>query len=366
MSDKDLEEFILDVDEIKANLPNKIRWTDFARFLEEKRTILRDPVKGKVLWGAKFPDDHFDQSFEQYFFKIKHMIKRSYCDIPLEKAEVEKLDKEDLKRKWSKIPEDQFKDPTFSIDPNKDIDKIVKITLKQVIYTMPLEELYSLFPEDFWIKVRNWITMFLEHIFLWKLHTHKTKFSPESLDKIIDGAAKRIVDAGEPPEVWSIEMLISYFTPIMSWTDKVRLHLLCLVFSKDLSFSPYSKHHHYQNLIYWLDPGIYIQIKKIDEDDLFLKIIPDILNNHPIPKGVFSKKLLSKIKKFLMGYSPLNPRFIRNRLRYKPTWGTTFYRLFLHFAYHGFVDGRVPGIKQGGYSTGLLEKELDELFDYNP
>lgn len=335
MSDKEIEDDILNINEIKESKPDK---KNIARkiyeFLKEKKPFLKSTPDH--LSQGNFPDDMYDQQIIEFYSWL---------------AEYSWLD-----------------DPNLSVDKN--IKDLLESCSGRFGSVESLNNYFSLFSNDFIEKVRRWIIMLFEEFFLRSFQQNRTKFNSNSIKKLIDTGIKIIIGAGEPPEIWSIEEIISHFNPVIAWTEKVSLYLLYMVFAENLSPAGYDKLTHYYNLIYWLDPSVNILIETMDDDELFLVLIPKVLKKYPIPKNIFPKDLISKIKKFVIEYTPLNNELFDKSLidlpKFKPEWGNTIYQLFLHFIYYGFVNGSIPGIKQGACDVGDLNHELDELFKFKP
>ena len=164
-----------------------------------------------------------------------------------------------------------------------------------------------------------------------------------------------------PLKYGSADEEIEYLNPVIIWSEKISL--LNLWTKVQSWFSEYS--------LFLIDPTIPIPLEdiitfkenngyygedyEIDEDKMFLDIIPKILEQYPIPKQIFLDTLLLKIRRFLLEYTDFQPQHFK-----------TCCNLFLHYLYFGIVGGRISGINSGAYSTEILEQELDELLSYTP
>ncbi len=239
--------FELNVEELqknKSDLNNRVG--RILGFFENAYPQLLDKQgKREFLSFGNFTDDLFDQSIEPYFQCVLGGIESYNAGLPLTEEESEKLDPNVFEELYNKIPEDGFHDPKYDLNPNNGIEFVILNSLKETVHsTLSVEKIYPLFPEDFWIKVRRWITMGLDEYFLKDIFSHRANFSPETIDKIIDGAAKCIVAAGDPPNIWSVEDMLSHFRPVTFWTEKVFLPLLYLVFAENFSPCSYNKNTH--------------------------------------------------------------------------------------------------------------------------
>lgn len=259
----------------------------------------------------------------------------------------------DLKIEIINVEEETLKAPEYNIEPNKDLDeKIINFLKKNYdnYATYPLDELSNLFHNEFWERVKKWITMHLNVLFLRYFYIHKTKFTPKTIEKLIDIGTRILINAGDPNRGLPMEDLISYFDESVRITEKVSFNLLILALIFDVSMYVYDTNSHYHNIVYWIDPSIFIPIEVIGYDKLFLESIPNILKEKLIPKGIFSDALQLKIKKFVAEFT-----------EFKSEWMDTISHLFLHFAFFGFVNGKIPGIKEGVYTLKQFEQDLDKF-----
>lgn len=239
----------------------------------------------------------------------------------------------------------------------EELDKEIRKMINSNYYyykDISFDTLPSLFPEDFWERVRRWIAMHLNEFFFNEFHSYRSKFTSESIEMLIDIGTKIILgtdfldfdDESIPPEIWR-GMMISHIDEAVCVTEKADFNLLNLAIIFNVSIYSYERDSHYHNLIYWLDPREYVPIEEIGYDTLFLKSIPNILKKHPIPEKIFSEELKKRLMKFISEYTD-----------FPPEWFKTISQLYLHFAYFGFVKGKIPGIKQGAYSSQQLEDQL--------
>ena len=152
---------------------------------------------------ANFPDDHFDQAIMAFYYDLKYEI--------------------------TTIEEEALIDPEYDIEPNKDLDEKIKNFLKNnydKYAAYPLEELSNLFPKKFWERVKRWITMHLNVLFLSDFYAHKIKFTSDSIEKLIDLGTRILINAGEPNRSLPIDHIISHFEECVLITEKVNFNLL--------------------------------------------------------------------------------------------------------------------------------------------
>lgn len=333
------------------------------KFLVERRPYLVG--KDGYLTLAIFPDDFFDQNLSRFCESLIDNIIYYHLGLSLEKDEYELYDKA-YEILDSTRPRDVLLNPNYNIDPNNGLDEVIRYSLKKDLpEELSSEKIVALFPKDFFKRIKNWvIIMFLEDNFLKKFYSHRQKFTSASIDKLIEALGICLMGTGHPTLSWTVENTISHFNPIISWTEKVCLHYL---YFHGLSPS---------RSIFCIDPTIYISPKELlndtsdfnpeDEAEIefndyrfekkfYFEIIPNLLKERLVPKDIYSKELLFKVKKYIIEYTDNLPKY-----------ANTLINLFLYFVYYGFMEGRIPGIKDGGYSVELLEQELDEFFNFKP
>jgi hypothetical protein len=312
--------------------------------------------------NSNFPDDFFDQTTESFYNRLVWGIEVHNMGFPVNLFQLFEQNK-DLVGQFDEIeetlPEKGMKDPSYPMDPNSNLNDILKFSLEEdfnricqvrnLEVSHYLSKIHNLFSEEFWNKLRNWVALRLNTHFLHKFYSHKTKFTEESLDKIIDAAALRMVASADPPKEWSKEQILSHFNPVILVSENVNLILLYLILGSVYIGGWYCYN---ENMIFWLNHNIFIpKIRKRSEREIFSEIMPDILK--PIPNELVSSNLQTKVLNFLKEFTHFQEEHIH-----------IVFRVFMNFAYYGLINGRIPGIKQGKYSINLLENELDELLAF--
>lgn len=323
----------------------------FESFVKATRSDL--VAKDGELTYGNFPDDFFDQPIFEFYENIKYGIIDEY-----EEEEGE----EDC----------DLEDPNCTIDLNKKIDEIIFEELEKFKddylndQDISINEIIDLFPEKLRLRVRSWLTVNLDEVFLFEFYTHKKKFSLESLKKLIDAGVQLfllntylyIQDTNE-----TMEQIEFYFNSIFSWTDKISFHLLFrtvmdLYMQCDM-----------ENIMYWVD------LDAFSPTDTYQEYVESLLNRiiekeskEPIPHGLFSEEVISKVKLLAEDLLSANLNLLKTRILLTNTFKTTLieagYRLFLFLAFFGFVNGMIPGIKQGAYSIGDLMRDLNDFYAF--
>ncbi len=286
-----------------------------------------------------FPDDVYDNNLMDFFSKISKIIytpekESSHYD-----------------------PMSELKDPNIVFDPNEKIDEAIDYVFTHPPFYDKVDIPFQThsYPEDFQNRLKNWVTIYLNNLFLGKFYKHKKEFTLTSINKVVDATVKYILDQTyyfTLKDNGSIEKDVKYLDSVVLWYDKVRLPLLFSVIDTFYNLFPYSTT--FKNIMYWLKPKIYFHYKNLKEQEVIETILKHE-KSEQIPKGLCSKKLLIKVRKFTDG---ILSEFDETNLF------DVGFRLFLHFAYYGLLDGTTPGIEQGVYSFNQLEKELDEFYQY--
>lgn len=340
----------------------------FVEYLKSKRPELAyyEDDEDSFSYG-RFPDDMFDQSLSTFYYLLAKRI--------LKTNDINNINPD--------------------INPNEGIDKAIKTEVEQLYLNYEKDEEYfklEVYPEEFKNNVRKWIIVHLEEEFLRFFLESRTKFSNDSLEKLIEAGMKNILINGYYGIQFegSVEGTVEYINRVMVWYEKISFQLLYLIiddFYRYLYGRGFIIGGIYKKIQYWIKPEKYFPPLKVKESknyrslDLMINNIMKIENSNAIPGNsyewgvnnfnsvvIFSEELKKKIKKFIKDILKHNvnlcedgeviPKSLLKKLY------EIGYRLFLHFAYFGLVNGKIPGIKQGAYSTDQLERELDEFYQF--
>lgn len=294
-----------------------------------------------------FPDDVYDNNLFDFFSKISEIIytpekKPNHYD-----------------------PLSELKDPNIVFDPNEKIDDAIEyiVTHSPFYHETDIPFQTHSYPEDFKNRVKKWVFMYLNSFFLSKFFKHKEKFTPTSIKKVVDTTVKFILDQTyyfTLTDNSSIEKGIEYIDSVVLWFDKVSLPLLFMSI-KDFYYL-LNDCERFKTIMYWIKPEIYFSFKNLGKIEI-LNTLLEHEKSDEIPKDLITNKLFHKIRRFTedtIMYIVDDFHIEQDRKRLF----STGYRIFLHFAYFGFLDGKVSGIEKGAYSFDQLENELDEFYQY--
>ena len=339
----------------------------FEEFLVEKREDLTSE-KGNFQRAptyGNFPDDIYDEVLWDFFSNLTQFIF------------IEKINEIDLYK--IQVMMSELENPKIDFDPNKKVKEGIGYAINKFFNNNENKDFpIDLYPKGFQNKIKKWVIINLEKLFLNNFHQHKEKFTTDSIHSIINAAVKYIIDVTYHYMIksnGSIEDDIETINPVVSWYDTVSLPLLFITIDNFL-YDLFNSGKIDNDIIYWIKPNKYFSFpelldfgeeskeileKKINE---ILEIIKDI----KIPDGVFSEELIKIIKKFNEDILNNIYEIISDNRNYCFTSlknsEIIVHRIFLHLAYSGFVNGEIPGIKQGVYSSKQLENELDEFYKF--
>lgn len=323
----------------------------FDAFLRANRPELICPYEpyGLNPTYGRFPDDVYDQNLWDFFRDIAEKIYFDNIDLS------DSSKTRDLRS--------EMKNLTINFNPNERVDESIKYGFAKSPFHQDKDITFQTlpYPKDFQSRIEKWVIINLNDLFLNKFYIHQERFTSGSINKIVEATTKFILDQTyyfALKDKGSIEKDIEYLDSVVLWYDKVNLALLFSIIDDLYNLFPYGKT--YKDIMYWIKPRIYYPYKNLKE----LEILNTILENEKsdqIPIDLCSKELLIKIRSFtdeILSNVLNNSKPLRDKLF------DVGYRLFLHFAYFGFLDGEVSGIEQGTYSFDQLEKELDEFYQY--
>ncbi|MFW9873976.1 MAG: hypothetical protein ACFFG0_12790 [Candidatus Thorarchaeota archaeon] len=295
----------------------------FEEFLKKRKPHLKKK-NGELSLGI-FGDDYYDQGVSILYGIIKDLICYN--------------EDEDIYY--------DLEDPDCPVDPNRNIEEKINRAWEEYDGRWAINEVGNIFPAKFVQKVRTWVT--LHNDLFEMLQSHFQKLTRESIDKIIDvGAAEllalcRVDDAHEEGRMVNITLddIVSYVEPVVSWSENTSLHFLYYVLNEGID----------ESTIFFISPFNDLKDDKRSPIAIVHNLIALKEKEDPIPDDIFSHNLKRKILRFIR-------EIISKRENDK------ILNVFLHLAYYGFMGGRIPGIKQGAFTSDDLEDDLDAFFDF--
>ena len=348
----------------------KVIIADIKNYFKSK-TYLKDKAeneKKKVSYKGHFPDDYFDQELSTFFEDLDYEILKAFekqSDIKYEGNE-ELFD---------------YESPNCIIDLSIiDVDEAVANIFKDDDF---MDKLMEAYPKEYLNTVRNWMIMNLDDFFLFRYYDLVNKFSSDSIDNIAIGGVKNLLQSqffiirDNIGTIETIETWIIYIYQICSWYEIAHPELIYKVIDKLFIYiGDFRVRDYYMKIMFLIEPEKFVQFpfKKGMGKNVFLEcIIRDFLDverSSDVPDDLFSsdienevrnnieKRLMNRIQKENVNLDDKNyPKIYQNLL-------DLGYQLFFHFAYFGFVNGKIPGIKQGASKIDDLRFEIEETKFY--
>ena len=250
------------------------------------------------------------------------------------------------------------------IDPKEELDEIIVKVLEatpwyeekqQIISDSSLQDL-NLTREELWKRSWNYTACHLEnYLFSWKLFGQKNRFSKESLDKLIEVGTKVLVYDINTLLTDSRDKGFTYNTNQNLNISLSNYECVDFTFLFQKLHEEIIRNFYEQEEVFNLNESPKENASNyINEENYLVKVKVEDL-----PIDEFSEEMLLDVQHLidilLLAHKELkNKSFARK----------TIFWIFLLYAYFGCIDGIIPGIKQGGYTSLRLAQDLSEFINF--